>query len=69
MLPLEYVDRCGALCREAGRGLHSSTFRLNLSRFSHKIHPIHPLISPDTPYTPPRQPRNFPPIPQKSRLS
>jgi hypothetical protein len=27
-----------------GRGLHSSTFQLNLSRFWHKMHPMHPLI-------------------------
>ena len=26
-----------------GRGLHSSTFQLNLSRFGHKVHPNHPL--------------------------
>ena len=31
-----------------GRGLHSSTFQLNLSRFWHKIHPKHPLLPPDT---------------------
>jgi len=31
-----------------GRGLHSSTFQLNLSRFWHKIHPKHPLIPPNT---------------------
>jgi hypothetical protein len=31
-----------------GRGLHSSTSQLNLSRFWHKIHPGHPLILPDT---------------------
>ena len=32
-----------------GRGLHSSTSQLNLSRFCHKMHPKHPLIIPDTP--------------------
>jgi len=32
-----------------GRGLHSSTFQLNLSRFSHKIHPKHPVMPLDTP--------------------
>jgi hypothetical protein len=31
-----------------GRGLHSSTFQLNLSQFPHKIHPRHPLIPPST---------------------
>ena len=31
-----------------GRGLHSSTFQLNLSRFRHKIHPEHPLMPPNT---------------------
>jgi len=47
-----------------GRGLHSSTFQLNLSHFSDKVHPRQPLIPPDTPYTPPRQPLNVPRIPQ-----
>jgi len=28
-----------------GRGLHSSTSQLNLSRFYHKIHPKHPLTT------------------------
>jgi hypothetical protein len=38
----------------AGRGLHSSTFQLNLSRFPrHKIHRKHPLLTPDTPQIPP----------------
>ena len=31
-------------CSAFGRGLHSSTSQLNLSRFSDKIHPKHPLI-------------------------
>ena len=31
-----------------GRGLHSSTFQLNLTRFWHTIHPRPPLIPPDT---------------------
>ena len=31
-----------------GRGLHSSTLQLNLSRFCHNIHPYHPLIPPNT---------------------
>jgi len=35
--------------RYDGRGLHSSTSQLNLSRFCHKIYPKHPLTSPDTP--------------------
>jgi len=35
-------------CSAFGRGLHSSTSQLNLSRFSDKIHPKHPLI----PHTP-----------------
>ena len=33
----------------AGRGLHSSTSQLNLSRIRHKIHPKHPLILLNTP--------------------
>ena len=33
----------------AGRGLHSSTFQLNLSLFCHKPHPKHPIIAPNTP--------------------
>jgi len=40
---------CSVVCgRFGGRGSHSSTFQLNLSRFKHKIHPTHPLKSPDT---------------------
>jgi len=31
-----------------GRGLHSSTFQLDLSPFWHKIHPEHPRIPPAT---------------------
>jgi len=50
----------------SGRGLHSSTFQLKLSRFWQKLHPRHPLISPDTPYTPPRQPQILPPVPQQA---
>ena len=33
-----------------GRGLHSSTFQLILSRFWHKLHPNHPLTTPTIPY-------------------
>jgi hypothetical protein len=32
-----------------GRGLHSSTSQLNLSRLRHKTHPKNPLIPPDNP--------------------
>ena len=32
-----------------GRGLHSSTSQLNLSRFCHKIHPNPPPIHPKHP--------------------
>ena len=49
-----------------GRGLHSCTFQLNLSRFGHKVHPGHPLIIPYTSQTFPKQPLNAPPIPQKA---
>jgi len=49
-----------------GRGLHPSTFQLNLSRFWHNIHPKHTLIPPNTSYTPPNHPLNAPPIPQKA---
>jgi len=38
-----------ALGRDGGRGLHSSTSLLNLSRFWHKIHSQHPLILLNTP--------------------
>ena len=33
---------------DGGRGVHSSTFQLNLSSFGHKIHPEYPLLCPDT---------------------
>jgi hypothetical protein len=45
---------------QLGRGLHSSTFQLNLSRFGHKLHPKHPLITPDTAYSPPNKPYMHP---------
>jgi len=35
-----------------GRGLHSSTFQLNLSRFRHKTHPPHPILPANACYTP-----------------
>ena len=41
-LPAMYDDGNG------GRGLHSSTFQLNLSRFCHKMRSEHPLIPPHT---------------------
>ena len=37
-----------SLVRLGGRGLRSSTFQLNLSRFSHKTHPDQLLAAPDT---------------------
>ena len=41
---LEMFRECHSLHdEEVGRGLHSSTFQLNLSRFSHKIQLQHPL--------------------------
>jgi len=49
-----------------GRGLHSSTFQLNLSRFGHKLHPKHLENAPNSRYTPLKQPLNLPPIPQKA---
>jgi hypothetical protein len=36
-----------------GRGLRSSTSRLNLSRFCFKVHPTYFLIPSNTPETPP----------------
>jgi hypothetical protein len=52
--------------RGRGRGLHSPTFWLNLSRFRYKIHPEPPLKVPDTSQTSPRQPLSAPPIPQRA---
>ena len=31
-----------------GRGLHSSTFQLNVSRFCHEMHPKYPFTSSNT---------------------
>ena len=45
---------------ELGRGLHSFTYQLSLSRFCHKIHPVHPLTPLDTTYTPPKDPLRTP---------
>ena len=47
-----------------GRGLHSSTFQLNLSRFWNEIHPRYASPSPNTPYTPHVYPLNALLIPQ-----
>jgi len=46
------INKDGDVNNEKGRGLHWSTFQLNLSHFSHKIHPKYPLITPDTPRYP-----------------
>jgi hypothetical protein len=43
--------------RLGGRGLHSSTFQLNLSCFCPKMHPKHPRIPPSNPEIPPTQPQ------------
>ena len=56
----------GAQRRGAGRGLQSSTFQLNLSRFLHKIHTEHPLIPSNTPSTPHTEFLNETPIQQKA---
>ena len=50
----------------AGRGLHSSTIQLNLSRSSHNIHPEQPTMPPNTALRPPQQPLHAPPIQQKA---
>jgi len=49
-----------------GRGLHSSTFHLKLSRFQHKIYPRHPLIPPYSSLTPTTHPLNAPLVTQKA---
>jgi mRNA-decapping enzyme subunit 2 len=46
-----------------GRGLHSSTFQLKLSRSSPKTHLEHPPILRNNFETPSGQPLNAPPIP------
>jgi hypothetical protein len=43
-----------------GRGLHSSTFQLNLSRFLYTVHPKHPLIPPRPLKHPPNSPDMHP---------
>ena len=42
--PATVASRFEGLEEVPGRGLHSSTFELNLSRSCHEIHPEHPLI-------------------------
>ena len=44
-----------------GRGLHSSTFQLNLSRSWHIIHPKQPLTPHDNPTPYPLPPNPLPP--------
>ena len=43
------IEKIDARLMGAGRGVHSSTSQLILSRFGHKIHPEHPLILLNTP--------------------
>ena len=50
-----------------GRALHSSTFQLNLSRFSHKMHPRYPLVPSDNPLLLPNQPLSNPQMPPTSQ--
>jgi hypothetical protein len=50
-------DEAGAaalLTVELGRGLHSSAFQLNMSRFRHKTHPRLSLTPPKQPFTTPK---------------
>ena len=65
--PDELVDAVEGLCRRhhlkrpclLGRGLHSSTSRLNLSRFSHS----------NTPYTYPKLALNYPCTPLNNPIT
>jgi hypothetical protein len=50
----------------AGRGLHSSTSQLNLSRVCHKKTPYTPKIPPNTPLTRATQSLRAPPIPYEA---
>jgi hypothetical protein len=53
-----------------GRGLHSFTSQLNLSRDRHKKTPYTPWTPPSTPLSRATQPLRAPPIPSKAlRLS
>ena len=49
---VSYLDNMGWSKEEergpVGRGLHSSTFLLNLSPFRHDVHPEHSLVTPNT---------------------
>jgi hypothetical protein len=60
------VSSSAAAAVPAARGLHSSSFQLNLSRFLHQIHPKHTLIPPNHPYTTPKRPLYAPLIPPKA---
>jgi hypothetical protein len=50
-----FYERAGRV-RCLGRGLYSSTFQVNLSRYSHKIQPTHPQY----PLTPPKSSPKLP---------
>jgi len=54
------------LLQPAGRGSHSSTFQLNLSRVCHKTTSFTPSTPPNTPLTRAVQPLRAPPIPCKA---
>jgi len=54
-----------AKLRSQGRGLHSSTSQLNLSRVCHKKTPYTPQTSPNIPLTRATRPLRTPPIPYK----
>ena len=52
--------------RLMGRGFHSCTSQLNLSRVCHKKTPYTPYTPPNTPLTRATQPLHAPPIPYKA---
>jgi hypothetical protein len=56
-LPPPLPDDAATAVVPGVRGLHSSTFQLNLSRFRHKTppqHPLRPLLPPDIALRPPK---------------
>ena len=57
------VGQAYAAC---GRGLHSFTVQLNLSRFRHTNTPCTPSTPPNTPLARATQPLRAPPIPFKA---
>ena len=65
----QHAAGLSTVVRVSGRGLHSSTFKLNLSRFRYKIHLRHSLMPSDTSQTPCKTPKCTPYLTQSAYVA